>query len=142
VFHPSDRFCGPPLDLIQQVHVFPVLRAPELGSGLQVESHQSGVGRQSHLPGRAGYAAFDAAQDMVGLLGCECMLLGHVELLINQHPQVLLLRARPPLNAFSAQPVFVLRLEQKPNVCGGNDACMLFFPSFPTFKCSWPEYVP
>ncbi|KAK4832374.1 hypothetical protein QYF61_022229 [Mycteria americana] len=41
---------------------------------------------------------------MFGLLGCKCTL--PVELLINQHPQVLLLRAA--LNPFSAQPVFVL----------------------------------
>ncbi|KAK4818497.1 hypothetical protein QYF61_014227 [Mycteria americana] len=43
---------------------------------------------------------------MVGFLGCKWTLPGHVELLINQHPQVLLLRAA--LNPFSAQPVFVL----------------------------------
>ncbi|KAK4827281.1 hypothetical protein QYF61_016427 [Mycteria americana] len=35
VFQPSDRFCGPPLDLFQQVHVFPVLRTPELDAALQ-----------------------------------------------------------------------------------------------------------
>jgi len=43
---------------------------------------------------------------MVGFLGCKCTLLGHIEFLINQHPQVLLLRA--DLNPFSAQPVSVL----------------------------------
>jgi len=43
---------------------------------------------------------------MVGLLGCDCTLLGHAELLINQHPQVLLLRAA--LNPLSAQAVVVL----------------------------------
>ena len=31
-----------------------------------------------HLPQAAGHAAFDVAQDMVGLLGCECTLLAHV----------------------------------------------------------------
>jgi len=36
VFHPSDQFCGPPLDPLQQLHVFSVLRAPELDKGLQV----------------------------------------------------------------------------------------------------------
>ncbi|KAK4832884.1 hypothetical protein QYF61_026434 [Mycteria americana] len=30
VFHSSDHFCGPPLDLLQQDHGFPVLRAPEM----------------------------------------------------------------------------------------------------------------
>ncbi|GAB0176555.1 hypothetical protein GRJ2_000120700 [Grus japonensis] len=43
---------------------------------------------------------------MVGFLGCKCALPAHVELLINQHPQVLLLRAA--LNTFSTQPVVVL----------------------------------
>jgi len=38
VFQPSDNFCGPPLDPFQQVHVFLVLRAPELDIGLQVGS--------------------------------------------------------------------------------------------------------
>ena len=43
---------------------------------------------------------------MIGFLGCKHTLLAHVELLVNQHPQVLLLRAA--LNPFSTQPVFVL----------------------------------
>jgi len=30
VLHPSHHFCGPPLDPLQQLHVFPMLRAPEL----------------------------------------------------------------------------------------------------------------
>jgi len=50
VFYRSDHFCGPPLDLLQQVHVFPVLRAPELDAVLQVGFHQSGVEVQNHLP--------------------------------------------------------------------------------------------
>jgi len=56
------------LDLLQQLLVFPVLRAPELDTGLQVGSHQSGVKGQNPLPRPAGHAAFDAAQDMVGTL--------------------------------------------------------------------------
>jgi len=82
-----------------------VLKAPELDSGLQVGSHESRVKGQNHLPRPAGHAAFDAAQDMVGLQGCKHTLPGHVDL-VNQHSQVLLLRAA--LNPFSAQPVFVL----------------------------------
>jgi len=41
----------------------------------------------------------------VGFLSCKRTLPGHVELLINQHPQVLLLGAA--LSPFSAQHVFV-----------------------------------
>ena len=70
-----------------------------LHAELLVGPHESGVEGQNPLPHLAGHASSEAAQDMVGLLG-------HVELLINQHPQVLLLRAA--LNPFSAQPVFVL----------------------------------
>ena len=61
---------------------------------------------QNPLPRPAAHAAFDAAQDTAGLLGCERTLPGHVELLVRQHPQVLLGRAAH--NPFSAQPVFVL----------------------------------
>ena len=39
VFQPSDFFCGPPLDPLQQLHVPPVLGASEMDAGLQVSSH-------------------------------------------------------------------------------------------------------
>ena len=58
VFHPSDHFCGPPLDPLQQVHVFPVLRTPELDAALQ----GGGVEGQNHLPRPAAHTAFDAAR--------------------------------------------------------------------------------
>ncbi|KAK4832233.1 hypothetical protein QYF61_021147 [Mycteria americana] len=45
-------------------------------------------------------------KDMVGLLGCECTLLAHVQLFIHQYLQVLLLRA--PLNPFIPQSVLIL----------------------------------
>ncbi|KAK4814174.1 hypothetical protein QYF61_010006 [Mycteria americana] len=45
VFHASDHFHVPPLDLLQQVHVFPVLRAPELDAVLQ-------GWRLNHFPGQ------------------------------------------------------------------------------------------
>lgn len=50
VFHPSDHFCSPPVDLLKQVHVFLVLENPELDVVLQVGPHQSGVEGESHLP--------------------------------------------------------------------------------------------
>jgi len=60
------------------VHVFPVLQAPELDARLQVGSHQSGTEGQNPLPRPAGHAAFDAAQDTVGLLAVSayCQLMG------------------------------------------------------------------
>ncbi|KAK4808881.1 hypothetical protein QYF61_007996 [Mycteria americana] len=106
VLQPSDHLHGPPLDLLQQVHVLLMLGAPQVDAVLQVGSHKSGVKGQNHLPRPAGHSSFDAAQETVGFLGCKHTLPGHVELLINQHPQILLRRAA--LNTFSAQPVFVL----------------------------------
>ena len=43
---------------------------------------------------------------MVALLASKCTLPGHVELLVNQHPQVLLLWAA--LNPLFAQPALML----------------------------------
>ncbi|KAK4817066.1 hypothetical protein QYF61_027095 [Mycteria americana] len=105
VFHPSDHFCGPPLDLLL-VHVLPVLSTPELDAVLQVGSRQSKVEGQSHLPGPAGHASFDAAQDMAAFLGCECTLPAHVQLFTHQYPQDLLCSAA--LNPFIPQPVLIL----------------------------------
>ncbi|GAB0186614.1 mitochondrial enolase superfamily member 1 [Grus japonensis] len=106
VLQPSDHLHGPPLDLLQQFHVLCMLGTPELDTVLQVGSHQNRVEGQDHLPLPAGHASFDAAQDTVGFLGCKRTLPAHVELFINQHPQVLLLRAA--FNPFLAQPVVVL----------------------------------
>ncbi|KAK4821646.1 hypothetical protein QYF61_026507 [Mycteria americana] len=92
VLQPSGHFCGPPLDPPQQLHVLLVLRAPELDAVLWVGSYQSGVEGQNHLPRPAGHASFDAAQDTVGRLGCECALLAHVQLFVHQYPQVLFYR--------------------------------------------------
>ncbi|KAK4826482.1 hypothetical protein QYF61_009478 [Mycteria americana] len=89
VLQPSDHLRGFPLDPLQQLHVFPVLRAPELEAALQVGSHQSRAEEQNHLPQPAGHASFDAAQDIVGCLGCECTLSAHVQLFIHQYPQSL-----------------------------------------------------
>ena len=80
-FHPLDRFCGPLLDALQQLRVCPALRTPHLDAVLQVTSHQHRAEGQDHLPQPPGHASFDAAQDMVGLLGCEGTSLAYVQLL-------------------------------------------------------------
>jgi len=72
---------------------------------LQVGSHQSGVEGQNHLPQPAGHTAFDAAQDTIGLLGYNCMLLSHVQLFIHQYLQILLGGAA--LDCFIPQPVLI-----------------------------------
>lgn len=56
-------------------------------------SHEIRLEGWNSLPQPAGHAAFDVAQDMIGFLGCNHPLPGHVELLINTHPQVISLRA-------------------------------------------------
>jgi len=89
MFHPLDRFCGLPLDTLQQVHVSPLLRTPHLDAVLRVRPHQRRAEGQNHLPCPAGHSSFDTAQDKVGFLGCEGTLLPHVQLGIHQYPQVL-----------------------------------------------------
>jgi len=108
VLQPSDLLCGPPLDPLQQFHVFLVLRAPELDTGLQVGSHQCRAEGQNPLSRPAGHAAFGAAQDMAGFLGCKCTLVTHVQLFTHQYPQVLLGRAA--LNPFIPQPVSMFQI--------------------------------
>ena len=82
VLQPSDHLCGP-LDLLQQLHVFFVLWAPELDTVLQVGSHKSGVEGQNHVLRPAGHTSFAVTQATVGLLGCKHILLAHVESSIN-----------------------------------------------------------
>ena len=74
---------GPPLDLFEQVHFLLILGAPELNAVLQVGSHKSRVDGQNHLPQPAGHTSLDAAQDMVGFLGCELKLLAHSQFSIH-----------------------------------------------------------
>ena len=100
-FYPLDHFCGPPLDPLQQVHVFPVQRALELEAGLQVGFHQSRVEGQNHLPQPAGHASFGAAQDAVCFLGCKHALPGWAA---PPSPSL----SRAALNPFSTQPVLIL----------------------------------
>jgi len=73
-----------------------VLGAPELDIGLLGVSPEQSRGAEPP-PSPCAHAAGDAAQGT---------LMGHVELLVSQHPQVLLLRAA--LDPLSAQPVVVL----------------------------------
>ena len=60
VLQPSDHLCDHPKDSLQQVHVSPVLGAPELDAVLQVGSHHCGAEGQNALPRPTGHAAGDA----------------------------------------------------------------------------------
>ncbi|RMC21680.1 hypothetical protein DUI87_02548 [Hirundo rustica rustica] len=64
VFHPSSHLHGPPLDLLQQVNVLPVLETPELDAVFQTESgyaSESSLRRHgsmvSLVSGASGYSA-------------------------------------------------------------------------------------
>jgi len=81
------HFDGPPLEALQHVCVSPVLRTPHLDAVLQVMFHQCRVEGQDHLPWPAGHASFDAAQDMVSVLGCEDTVLPYVQLPSTSTPK-------------------------------------------------------
>jgi len=83
-----------------------------LDAGLQARSDQSGEEEKNDLPRPAGNTSFDAAQDTVVFLGCECTLPAQVQLFIDQYPQVLLGRAA--LNPFIPQPVLILQIYLMP----------------------------
>ena len=75
------------------LHVLPVLRAPGLGTVLQMGPHKSQVEGDNHLPLRAGHLFLNAAQNTVGLPGRKRTMLAHVQLLVHQDPQAFLCRA-------------------------------------------------
>ena len=41
VFQTFDHLCGPPLDPLQKLQIFPVLGAPDLDTVLQLESYEA-----------------------------------------------------------------------------------------------------
>ena len=57
VLQSSDHLCAPPLDLVQQLHIFPVLGAPGLDAVLHVGPHKGRVEGDNHLPQPAGFQA-------------------------------------------------------------------------------------
>lgn len=69
-----------------------------LGRVSQEESREGDSSPASHT-------SFDAVQDTVDFLGYKHTQPAHVGLLINQHPQIFLLR--DTLSPLPAQPVFV-----------------------------------
>ena len=99
------HLCGPLLDSIQEISVF-VRGSPELDTVLQVRPDHGGVYGKDHLPRTAGHAAFNAHQDLIGLLGHQGTLPAHHQLVILQDPPVLLCRA--PLQQVISQLVLIL----------------------------------
>ncbi|KAF4801461.1 Ras-related protein Ral-A [Turdus rufiventris] len=86
---------------VDKVHGFFVLSTADLGTALQVRSHESRVEGDNPLPQPVGQSPFAAAQDIIDLLGCECTWPG--PLLIHETLKVLVYRAA--LNKFISQSV-------------------------------------
>lgn len=49
MLQPPDLLHGTPLDLLEQVYVFLMLRTPELSTVLQMESHRSGIEGENYF---------------------------------------------------------------------------------------------
>lgn len=75
----SDHLHGPPLDLLHQLHIPPVLEAWAPDEATLGQSRWV-----NHLLCPDGHFSFDAAQDTFGLLGCKRTLLAHFKLFIHQ----------------------------------------------------------
>lgn len=73
----SDQLCGLPLHSLQPVHVFLVLRIPELDAALQVGSHKGREDSENYLT---------QPDDQVYFETCHA-LLSHVDCFIHKHPQ-------------------------------------------------------
>ncbi|KAK4823213.1 hypothetical protein QYF61_027360, partial [Mycteria americana] len=67
-----------------------VVRGPKLDTVFEVWPHQCQVQGHDHFPSLAGHTVPDTSQDAVGFLGYLGTLPAHVQLAVNQHPQVLL----------------------------------------------------
>ncbi|KAK4819032.1 hypothetical protein QYF61_024397 [Mycteria americana] len=83
------QLCCPSLDTLQHLNVSLVVRGPKLNTVFKVRPHQCRVQGHNHFPSPAGHAIFDTSQDAIGFLGHLGTLLAHIQLAVNQHPQVL-----------------------------------------------------
>ena len=83
--NPSDHLHGPPLDLLQQLHVLLALRTPELDTVLQMASDKNRVEKQDHLSRLVGHTFLDATQDTVS--NCpNCYILSQYEVRVKNIP--------------------------------------------------------
>ncbi|KAK4810989.1 hypothetical protein QYF61_014461 [Mycteria americana] len=83
----------PSLDTLQHLNVSLVVGGPKLNTVFEVRPHQCRVQGHDHFPSPAGHAIFDTSQDAIGLLGRLGTLLAHIQVAVNQHPQVLFCQA-------------------------------------------------
>ncbi|KAK4821026.1 hypothetical protein QYF61_012112 [Mycteria americana] len=83
----------PSLDTLQPLHVSLGVRGPTLNTAFEVRPHQCPVQGHDHFPTPAGHTTPDTSQDAIGFLGHLGTLLAHIQLAVDQHPQVLFHRA-------------------------------------------------
>ncbi|KAK4830604.1 LOW QUALITY PROTEIN: hypothetical protein QYF61_012030 [Mycteria americana] len=81
----------PSLNTLQHLHVSLVVRGPKLNTAF--EGHDQS-------PGPAGHTISDTSQDAVVFLGHPGTLLAHIQMAVNQHPQV-------PFRQAAFQPLFL-----------------------------------
>ncbi|KAK4828257.1 hypothetical protein QYF61_024864 [Mycteria americana] len=62
---------------------------PKLNTVFEVQPHQYRVQGDNHFPSPAGHTISDTSQDAIGFLGHLGTLLAHIQLAVNQPPQVL-----------------------------------------------------
>ncbi|KAK4832367.1 hypothetical protein QYF61_021966 [Mycteria americana] len=93
----------PSLDTLQHLNVSLVVGGPKLSTGFEVRPHQCQVQGHDHFPSPAGHMISDTSQDAVGLLGHLATLLAHIQVAVNQHPQVLF--HRPVFQPLFPKPV-------------------------------------
>ncbi|KAK4812626.1 hypothetical protein QYF61_011497 [Mycteria americana] len=79
----------PSLDTLQPLNVSLGVRGPTLNTAFEVRPHQCPVQGHDHCPSPAGHTVFDTSQDAIGFLGHLGTRLAHIQLSVNQHPQVL-----------------------------------------------------
>ncbi|KAK4826361.1 LOW QUALITY PROTEIN: hypothetical protein QYF61_007955, partial [Mycteria americana] len=79
------------------------VRGPKLNTVFEVWPHQCRVQGHDHCPTPAGHTISDTSQDAIGLLGHLGTLLVHMQLAVDQHPQVLFHLRGPQITGVSYQ---------------------------------------
>ncbi|KAK4817647.1 LOW QUALITY PROTEIN: hypothetical protein QYF61_023237 [Mycteria americana] len=79
----------PSLDTLQHLNVSLGVRGPKLNTAFEVRPHQCRVQGDHHFPSPAGHTIPHTSQDAIGFLGHLGTLLAHIQVAIDQHPQVL-----------------------------------------------------
>ena len=88
IFQTLHQLHCPSLNMLQGLNAFLVVRGPKLNTVLKLQPHQCWVQRDDHFPASAGNTICDTSWDAIGLLGHLGTLLAHIQLSIDQYPQV------------------------------------------------------